>query len=141
MVTTMHGKPSSKPRHLTLVVSNVHPIDPRLQRSLDAMRSELGRRWTVTALARLAGMSRPVYARKFCEVLGESPLRFLTRQRMQRAAQLLRETELSLSEVGERVGYVSEFAFNRAFKRHCFVAPGGYRRRMRESTTPMLRAA
>ena len=139
----MQGKPSHVPRHLVLVFSSTatQPAEAPLQRSLDAMQTQLSKRWTVVALARLAGMSRPVYARKFAEALGESPLRYLTRHRMRRAVQLLTDTELSLSEVAARVGYVSEFAFNRAFKRHYFVAPGGYRRRMRETGTPMLRAA
>jgi transcriptional regulator GlxA family with amidase domain len=150
----MQGKPSHAQRHLLLVFSSLRsraetrasttpaqPVEAPLQRSLDAMQTQLSKRWTVVALARLAGMSRPVYARKFAEALGESPLRYLARQRMRRAAQLLTETELSLSEVAARIGYVSEFAFNRAFKRHYFIAPGGYRRRMRQAETPLLRAA
>ena len=148
----MQGKPSHTPRHLVLLFSKTatrshaaacgeRAVEAPLQRSLDAMQTQLSKRWTVVALARLAGMSRPVYARKFAQAMGESPLRYLTGQRMRRAAQLLTETRLSLSEVAARVGYDSEFAFNRAFKRHYFIAPGSYRRRMRDTGAPLLRAA
>jgi transcriptional regulator GlxA family with amidase domain len=105
------------------------------------MQNKLELRWTVTQLARRVGMSRPVFARRFRAALGMSPLRYLSAQRMQRAAELLQQPEPSLAEVAARVGYVSEFAFNRAFKRHYFVAPGSYRRRLQQHSAPMLRAA
>jgi AraC-like DNA-binding protein len=92
------------------------------------MQSDLKQRWTVSGLARRAGLSRAAFARRFVEQTGVSPLRYLTQRRMEHAAQLLRESRSGLAEIAEQVGYASEFAFNRAFKRRFHVAPGGYRR-------------
>ena len=105
------------------------------------MQGALDKRWTVTMLARKVGLSRPAFARRFVEATGVSPLRYLTRCRMERAAELLASSQESLPRIGELVGYDSEFAFNRAFKRHFFVAPGSFRRAARTSFAPSLRAA
>jgi AraC-like DNA-binding protein len=120
-----------KPSHLYLVVSGAEARREReagLEKAEQLMRAEPERRWTVAELARRAAMSRPVFARKFTAEFGRSPLRYLTELRMERAAELLRGSELGLAEIGERVGYASEFAFNRAFKRWSAVPPGTYRR-------------
>lgn len=105
------------------------------------MRDQPEQRWTVASLARRAGMSRPVFARKFATTFGSTPLRYLTERRMERAAELLRASELPLAQVAECVGYISEFAFNRAFKRHFLVPPGHYRRSARRSSDEMRMAA
>jgi transcriptional regulator GlxA family with amidase domain len=102
--------------------------DAQVQRAIERMRAQLDAPWTVTKLARSVGLSRPAFARRFVESTGLSPLKFLTRCRMERAAELLRTSDVGLRSVAERVGYGSEFAFNRAFKRHFQVAPGSYRR-------------
>ena len=104
------------------------------------MQAELAQRWTVSGLARRVGMSRPAFARRFAAETGSSPLRYLARARMERAASLLEQPELGLAQIAERVGYSSEFAFNRAFKRHHHVAPGSFRRHLRE-LTPICRLA
>jgi transcriptional regulator GlxA family with amidase domain len=111
-----------------------------VQKALELMRTDLARRWTVTSLARRVGLSRPAFARRFVDSTGESPLKYLTRARMQHAARLLGETRWSLAQIGVAVGYASEFAFNRAFKRLLHVAPGTFRRAARIAT-PMMRAA
>jgi transcriptional regulator GlxA family with amidase domain len=123
---------------LRLVRTQVDPLaDPVARRAAELLRSELTRPWTVTTLARRLAVSRPVLARRFRAAHGVSPMRYLTRLRMERAAELLtRAPELGLAEVATCVGYGSEFAFNRAFKRHHGRAPGGYRR-----FAPSLRAA
>jgi AraC-like DNA-binding protein len=90
---------------------------------------DITKRWTVELLARAVGLSRPVFAKKFVRTLGRSPMRYLTQQRMQLAAALLLDPDATLAEVANRVGYQSEFAFSRAFKRHHDVPPGEYRRR------------
>ncbi|MET0387703.1 MAG: AraC family transcriptional regulator [Polyangiales bacterium] len=145
------GQPSSKPRHLVLIAPAAEPTTPRrgsptqhgdppVQRAIRLLREDLAARWTVTRLARKVGLSRPVFARRFVQSTGVSPARYLTRERMQRAAQLLRDTPWTLAQVASRVGYDSEFAFNRAFKRHHHVAPGTFRR-MANHLTPTLRVA
>jgi len=105
------------------------------------MHEQLDRRWTVSALARSVGLSRPVLARRFVEQTGLSPMRYLAQKRMQRAAELLRDSDAALAQIGSLVGYNSEFAFNRAFKRHHQVAPGSFRRRSSVPTAPVFRAA
>lgn len=120
---------STQPR-LQLVRSKVpaRPADPAVQKALSLMRAELAGRWTVTRLARRVGLSRPVFARRFVAETGVSPLRYLTQRRMERAAELLETSSLGLADIARTVGYESEFAFNRAFKRHHRVAPGAFRR-------------
>lgn len=100
----------------------------RIERALELLRADLSKYWTVALLARAVGLSRPVFAREFVRVLQLSPMRYLTNQRMEAAARLLCDTDASLAEIATHVGYRSEFAFGRAFKRHHQVAPGTYRR-------------
>ncbi len=104
--------------------------DPRIERAVEILNRDIDRRWTVESLAKAVGLSRPVFARQFVAVLGMSPMRFLTQRRMQVAAALLFASDVGLAEVASRVGYASEFAFNRAFKRHYRVPPGEYRRQL-----------
>jgi transcriptional regulator GlxA family with amidase domain len=139
----MERRMKSKSQHLVLVrpsASACPKADPQVQRAVEHMRNELAKPWTVTSLARSVGLSRPVFARRFVESLGVPPLRYLTLQRMERASELLRRSDASLAEVAGQVGYDSEFAFNRAFKRLHHVAPGSYRRQARTSL-PVFRAA
>jgi AraC-like DNA-binding protein len=102
--------------------------DTRVEKALAILNADIEKRWTVELLARRIGLSRPTLARQFQRVLGLSPMRYLTERRMQLASALLLGTDAGLSEVATRVGYRSEFAFNRAFKRHHGVPPGVYRR-------------
>ena len=89
--------------------------------------------WTVQSLASSAGMSRSAFASRFTRLVGEPPLHYLTRWRMQKAQSLLRDGRASLSDVAARVGYDSEAAFSKAFKRAVGAAPGAYRRRAKRS--------
>jgi AraC-like DNA-binding protein len=102
--------------------------DTRVERALAILNADIEKRWTVELVARKVGLSRPALARQFQRALGLSPMRYLTERRMQLAAALLLGTDAGLAEVAARVGYRSEFAFNRAFKRHHHVPPGVYRR-------------
>ncbi|MET0342233.1 MAG: helix-turn-helix domain-containing protein [Polyangiales bacterium] len=115
--------------------------DAQVERAIALMRAEPEARWTVTRLARRVGLSRPAFARRFHAGTGTSPMRYLCAVRMQRAAALLRETSHGLPQVAEAVGYTSEFAFNRAFKRHHHLPPGSYRRAAMESARPAFRCA
>jgi AraC-like DNA-binding protein len=119
--------------------------DRRVARALQLMQARPTERWTVAALAKAAGLSRAAFARRFLAELGVPPLRYLTDLRMQRAARRLSETDDSLAAIAAEVGYDSEFAFGRAFKRHMGEAPGAFRRRVRAETAacglPLVRAA
>jgi AraC-like DNA-binding protein len=87
------------------------------------------RDWTVAALAAEVGMSRSPFAARFAALVGEPPLSYLTRWRMHTAAELLQDDALSLAQVASRVGYESEPAFSKAFKRQFGIPPGTWRRR------------
>lgn len=95
--------------------------------AVNALHHELDRRWTLDELAEKVGLSRATLTRRFTLVLGESPLSYLRRQRMELAARWLRESDDSLARIAQRVGYASEFAFSRAFSRAVGIAPGRYR--------------
>jgi AraC-like DNA-binding protein len=84
--------------------------------------------WMVETLAGAAGMSRSAFALRFKELLGETPLEYLTNWRMYKATALLAEDDRKLFEVAKSVGYDSDAAFSKAFKRVLSVAPGEYRR-------------
>jgi AraC-like DNA-binding protein len=105
--------------------------DPAVAEALRAIHSRPERPWTVQSLAALVGLSRAPFARRFTETVGSPPLTYLTWWRMTTAARLLRESDRPLRAVAARTGYVSEFAFARAFKREFGVAPGRYRERPR----------
>ena len=84
--------------------------------------------WTVASLASEAGMSRSAFAQRFKELMNESPLEYLTRWRMYRGSDLLRESDRKLADVAQAVGYDSDGAFHKAFKRVLGIPPGEYRR-------------
>jgi len=92
-------------------------------RVLNAMHADPFRHWTVQAFAKIAGMSRSIFAERFTEAVGESPLRYLSRWRLTLAADLLRNSDLKVTEVAYRSGYASDAAFSRAFKAHFGYAP------------------
>ena len=101
--------------------------DVRLSRALQAMHGETSKSWTVDELARISNMSRATFARVFQDVLGDTPMRYLTDWRMTVARDLLRTQDVSLTEVAERVGYSSMYAFATAFRRHHGQPPGRWR--------------
>ncbi|MDC0682737.1 MULTISPECIES: AraC family transcriptional regulator [Sorangium] len=107
--------------------------DAALSRALASMHADPAAPWTVETLAREAGLSRAAFARRFTAELGEPPLGYLTRWRMGLASRILLQSEASLAEVARRVGYESEFAFSRAFKRSRGVAPASFRRSRAEA--------
>ena len=84
--------------------------------------------WTVKSLAAAAGMSRSALASRFKELLGQTPLEYVTDWRMQKAIQLLQEGDKKLMEIAQSVGYESDAAFSKSFKRVLGVSPGEYRR-------------
>ena len=86
------------------------------------------RSWTVEELAREVAVSRSVLAQRFTELVGEAPMRYLANWRMQLAKQMMREGGRSIQDVATRVGYDSEAAFNRAFKRATGSPPATWRK-------------
>ncbi|WP_437284043.1 AraC family transcriptional regulator [Sorangium sp. So ce406] len=116
--------------------SAARAFDRRVARALQLIQEKPAARWTIEALARAAGLSRAAFARRFVAELGVPPLRYVAELRMQRAAELLAEGDRSLASVAAEVGYDSEFAFSRAFKRHTGEAPGAFRRRSRSQGAP-----
>jgi AraC-like DNA-binding protein len=105
--------------------------DPEVGKALAAIHANPGKRWTVVGLANTAGVSRAVLAERFRHYLGEPPIAYLTRWRLQMGARLLNHTNQSVAEIADRVGYDSESAFNRVFKRHFGLPPAQYRKRAR----------
>ena len=103
--------------------------EPQLGRALQALHAAPAEDWTIESLAREAGMSRAVFAERFAAIVGETPMRYLARWRMQLAARLLEEPGRPIDVVAEQVGYRSEAAFNRAFKNIVGSPPGAWRRR------------
>ncbi|MFT4057025.1 MAG: AraC family transcriptional regulator [Novosphingobium sp.] len=109
---TLHDIRCPNMRRVAMVVREIH--------------AHPDRDWTVTRLARHVGLSRSAFAAAFHDVIGEAPISFLTRTRMERAATLLRTESLSMYEIGQRVGYPIESSFARAFKRHWGIAPRSF---------------
>jgi len=109
--------------------------DPHVHRAMSFLHAEPARAWTVEELAHDAGVSRSALADRFTDLVGESPMRYLTGWRMFLAKQLLLEGRHSMAEVAERVGYESEYAFNRAFKRQVGKPPAAWRRNVSTPAT------
>jgi AraC-like DNA-binding protein len=109
------------------LVSAMTP-ERRVGRSLALLHREPSRRWTIDMLARDAGASRTTIAERFTHYLGEPPMTYLARWRLQLGARLLATTQQSVLEIAGRVGYESEASFNRAFRRQYGLPPGRYRR-------------
>lgn len=101
--------------------------DPQLARVFQAIHSTPAEPWTVEQMADSAGLSRATFSRRFAERVGEPPLSYLTAWRMTLAGRRLLQGKQPLSRIAAEVGYSSEAAFSRAFKRHHGVAPAGYR--------------
>ena len=103
--------------------------DPRLGPAMRAIHDDVTKGWTVEALASRVGMSRSAFADRFRRRVGEPPLEYLTRWRMFRATALLRGTDQPIAKIAVAVGYESESAFSKAFKRFNGDSPGAFRRR------------
>jgi transcriptional regulator GlxA family with amidase domain len=102
--------------------------DATVARALAMMHGDVRRAWSVEALARETGVSRSVLAERFARTLGVGPMHYLARWRLQVAAQELKSSPTTVARVAERIGYESEAAFSRAFKKEFGVAPAAWRR-------------
>jgi AraC-like DNA-binding protein len=102
--------------------------DARLANALAAIHAEPAARWTLESLGRRAAMGRTAFAERFRDVVGTTPLQYLTFWRVQQAKRLLVETQLSLGQIADRVGYESGASLSRVFRRNTGASPGAYRR-------------
>ncbi len=114
--------------------------DPYIGRALAQIHREPGRRWTLESLARQVGMSRSAFAGHFTRFVGTPPMQYLTNWRMQTAANQLLGTTDSVNVVAERVGYDSEAAFSRAFKKLVGAPPSEWRKRRTPTSGGAVRA-
>ena len=103
--------------------------DPQMSGAMRAMHEEPGRKWTLEELGERVGMSRSMFALRFKQTVGSSPMEYLTRWRMLVAGDRLLSTRESLTEIAGGLGYCSESAFSTAFKRVMGCAPRQYGRR------------
>jgi len=105
--------------------------DKNLKPAIEAMHEHPERGWTLSQLAKLSSMSRGRFAQRFKEVLGQSPMQYLTDWRLQKAKHLLKETNLSIAEVGFRSGYQSLPSFTRRFGKQFGITPAAFRKEPR----------
>jgi transcriptional regulator GlxA family with amidase domain len=108
-------------------------FDPQIGAALRAMHEKVENPWTVETLAAAAGMSRSAFALRFKEILGETPLEYLTNWRMYKATGFLQERDKKLFDIAKSVGYESDAAFSKAFRRVIGIAPRQYRRSANEA--------
>jgi AraC-like DNA-binding protein len=106
--------------------------DPQISKALALMHERPELAWSLEDLARQVGQSRATFARRFLELVGETPVAYLTSWRMCLATKLLTDTPLSLEEIAPRVGYQTAAAFSRAFRRSLGSSPGHFRALSRE---------
>lgn len=102
--------------------------DKQIGRAIAFIHRDPAHPWTVASLAEELAMSRSAFAARFTELVGEPPMHYLARWRMQVAVATLQEGDATLAELALRLGYQSEAAFSRAFKRFIGVSPGAIRR-------------
>ncbi|NIL74576.1 AraC family transcriptional regulator [Rhodococcus sp. B10] len=104
--------------------------DPGIGPALASLHRSPDTQWTVASLAASVTMSRSAFAARFTALVGETPMKYLARWRMQVAHDLLRSGDVTVAELAKRSGYDSDAAFARAFKRVIGVPPGSVRRRV-----------
>lgn len=109
--------------------------DPAVGRALAELHQQPARAWTLDELAQKAGLSRSTLTDRFARYLGQGPMAYLADWRLELAAESLRTTSRSVLQIAGDVGYDSEAAFNRAFKRRFATPPARYRRTLREEST------
>ena len=102
--------------------------DPQVGRALALIHQDARTSWSAEALARAVGLSRSAFVERFTSLVGMPPIRYLTVWRLQTARLTLRETRMSIAQLAHSVGYDSEEAFSRAFKREFGMPPARWRR-------------
>ena len=128
-IETLRGYMEELPRRRTGWLAAAR--DPAVGRALGILHRDPAAPWTVASLAGQSGLSRTVFAERFTRLLGETPLAYVARCRMQLGARLLESTDNTVLQVALKSGYESEAAFNRAFKREFKLPPARYRSLLR----------
>ncbi|KQW45436.1 MULTISPECIES: AraC family transcriptional regulator [unclassified Roseateles] len=103
--------------------------DPQIRKVIACMHQAPERAWTLDELARTAGLSRTGLAERFRDAMGDTPLSYLRTVRLQAAMRWLSESDRTLEQVAQEVGYQDAFSFSKAFKREVGVSPREFRRR------------
>ena len=116
-----HAVPETAPRWWAAT------FDPVVGNALSLMHDDPGQPWTLAALAARSAVSRATLARRFGDLVGQSPMAYLAEWRLARAADLLHDTTATIEQIAHDVGYVSPFAFSTAFKKQYGVAPRLFR--------------
>jgi len=106
-------------------------VTPKIGDALQLIHDDPKRDWSVATLAARVGMSRSAFAERFAAVVGVAPVQYLIQWRMQKAATLLRPSDAGMAEIASQVGYASNVAFAKAFKRSMGLPPGEYRANQR----------
>jgi transcriptional regulator GlxA family with amidase domain len=107
--------------------------DPQIATAIHLIHAQPQEAWTVKRLAGEVAYSRSAFASRFRELVGESPMGYVTRTRLAVGATLLQRTPMSIAEVARRTGYSTEASFSRAFKRAFGVSPGVFRTAPRDA--------
>jgi transcriptional regulator GlxA family with amidase domain len=115
--------------------------DPVVGKSLSLLHRKAQHPWTIAELAREVGLSRSTLVERFSRYLSEPPMAYLMRWRLQLGARSLTSTSRGVAEIAADVGYESEAAFNRAFKREFGLPPARYRREHRAASSQYSEAA
>ena len=102
--------------------------DKQIGRAIALIHRDPARDWTVASLAAAVGMSRSAFAARFTELVGEPAMQYLLRWKMHAALKWLKESDATISQLAARLGYESEAAFSRAFKRLMGISPGAARK-------------
>lgn len=106
--------------------------DPQIGQAISLMHKQADAPWTVAALAARVGMSRSAFAQKFSQYTETTPVDYLTFWRMEKAKETLNSTNKGLAEISQSVGYQSEAAFSKAFRRVVGISPGLFRQGKRK---------
>jgi AraC-like DNA-binding protein len=110
--------------------------DRYVGRALALLHDKPSADWTVEDLSRHVGLSRSALHERFVEMIGQPPMQYLTQWRMQAASRLLRDTRSTVASIALDVGYESDAAFARAFKRATGVPPAAWRRQQGDAAQP-----
>jgi AraC-like DNA-binding protein len=130
LIETLRGEAAAWSPHVGVLGGLA---DPQLARALANIHSDVGRGWTVAELARRAGMSRSVFARRFSEAVGAAPVEYLLRWRMALAKDALLHGRGTLDQIAATVGYKSASAFSTAFSNRVGCPPSEYAAKLRVS--------
>ncbi|WP_037177646.1 AraC family transcriptional regulator [Rhodococcus sp. UNC363MFTsu5.1] len=109
-------------------------MDPQVGKALEALHRDPARNWSVEGLAHLAALSRSAFAERFTRLVGQTPGAYVTERRLDRATELLRHSSTPVGTIATMVGYESDAAFSRAFRKRFATSPLRWRRT--QSSTP-----